>query len=85
MNGMYFALRNGQEHQKLRHSPCKIQLIEKKGQIPYLLYTEDTSKNNPGGLKGRKCSPKVIKQFANVDNPERCFVKFVKKYISLIV
>ena len=83
MNGMYFALRSGQEHRQLRHSPCQIQLVEKEGQIPYLLYTEDISKNNPGGLKGRKCSPKMIKHFANVNNPDRCFVKFFKKYISL--
>ena len=54
MMGLYFALRSGDEHCQLRHSPCQIQLIEKPGERPYLLYTEDRSKNNPGGLKGRK-------------------------------
>ena len=44
MNGMYFALRSGQEHRQLRHSPCQIQLVKKEGKIPYLLYTEDISK-----------------------------------------
>ena len=83
MNGIYFALRNGQEHRQLRHSPCQMQLVEKQRQIPYLLYSEDISKNNQGGLKGRKCSPKMIKHFANVNNPERCFVKSFKKYIIL--
>ncbi len=36
--------------QQLRHSPCQIQIIEKTGETPYLQYTKDISKNNPGGL-----------------------------------
>lgn len=54
MNGLYFALRGGTEHRNLRHKPSQIQLIEKVGERPYLMYTEDVSKNHPGGLKGRK-------------------------------
>ena len=46
MVGLYFALHSSDEHQQLRHSPCQIQLIEKPGGRPYLLYTEDRSKNN---------------------------------------
>ncbi len=68
MAGLYFALHSGDEHRQLRHSPCQIQLIEKPGERPYLLYTEDRSKNNPGGLKGRKYKPKVVPHYGNTDN-----------------
>ena len=53
MNGLYFALRGGKEHRDLRYNPSQIQLIEKPGERPYLLYAEDISKNHPGGLRGR--------------------------------
>ena len=39
--------------------PCsdQIKLFEPPGSPAYLLYTEDASKNNPGGLKHRKIAP----------------------------
>ncbi len=83
MSGLYFALCSGKEHRQLRHSPCQIVVIEKVGQTSYLQYSEDISKNNPGGLKGRKCTPKIIKHFANVENPHKCFVRIFKKYNTL--
>ena len=82
MNGLYFALRGGSEHRNLRHKPSQIQLIEKPGERPYLLYTEDVSKNHPGGLKGRKIKPKIVCHHANVSNPKRCFVRLYKLYNS---
>ena len=77
MNGLYFALRSGDEHRNLRHNPCQIQVIEKPGEKSYLLYTEDISKNCPGGIKGRKVNPKVV------HHPSRCFVRLFKLYLSL--
>ena len=53
-NGLFFALRSGQEHRQLRRSPCQIQVVKHPGEWPYLKYTEDISKNHPGGLKGKK-------------------------------
>ena len=44
MNGLYFALKSGDEHRNLR------QLVQKNDERPYLLYTEDIPKNHPGGL-----------------------------------
>ena len=41
MNGIYFALRSGQEHRNLRFSPPQIELCEPQGQRAYLKYTED--------------------------------------------
>ena len=83
MNGLYFALRSGEEHRQLRFSPCQIELVERTGQRPFLRYTEDISKNHPGGLKGRKTKPKIVTHYANVSNPERCFVRLFKMYSSL--
>ncbi|XP_019856464.1 PREDICTED: glutamine-rich protein 1-like [Amphimedon queenslandica] len=83
MNGLYFALRSGKEHRQLRYSPCQIKIIEKERQIPYLEFSEEISKNNPGGLKGRKITPKVVKHYANLEKPHHCFVRIFKKYNRL--
>ena len=76
-NGLYFALRSGNDHRQLRFSPCQIELIENEGNTSYLQYTEDTSKNRPGNV-----APKIVTHYANKENPERCFVRLNKKYIS---
>ena len=81
--GLYFALRSGQEHRQLRRSPPQIQLFERPGERAYLRYEEDISKNHPGGLKGRKMEPKVVHHHENLGNPERCFIRLYKKYMSL--
>ena len=83
MNGLYFALRSGSEHRALRFFPPQIEVVEREGEHPYLQYTEDTSKNRPGGLKGRKVKPKVVRHHANTENPDRCFVRLFKLYTSL--
>ena len=74
MNGVYFALRSGAEHRQLRYKPCQIQMIEHPGERPYLEYSENVSKNHPGGLKSRKIRPKIVQHHGNPDNPGRCFV-----------
>ena len=83
MNGLFFALRSGDEHRQLRSDPCQTQMIEKPGQRPYLEYVEDASKNRPGGLKGRRLKPKIV-QHHNPENPARCFVRLFKLYRSLL-
>lgn len=80
MNGLYFALRSGEEHRSLRRSPCQIEVIERPGERAYLVYREDISKHHPGGLKGRKMKPKIVTHHANTENPARCFVR-LSKYI----
>ena len=80
MAGMYFALRSGEEHRQLRMS--SIELIEKPGAVPYLVYKESASKNNPGGLKHRKVTTKQVTHFANTECPLRCFVQLYKQYCS---
>lgn len=81
MCGLFFALRSGQEHRTLRLE--QIRLVEPPdGKPAYLVYTENVSKNNPGGLKHRKLNPKVVTHHANTECPERCFVRLFKCYIS---
>ena len=79
MCGTYFALRSGQEHRALRFSPPQIELF---GEKAFLRYTEDVSKNNPGGLKGRKNKRKIVTHYQNNENPSRCFVNLYKIYQS---
>lgn len=81
--GVSFALRSGSEHRALRHPNCQISVVEPTGKRPYLHYREDSSKNNPGGLKGRKIKPKEVVQYANVTNTARCPVRLFKLYNSL--
>ena len=82
MIGLYFALRSGKEHRELRFSPSQIELVERDGERPYLLYTEDQSKNHPSGLKGRRIKRKSVKHHANLKNPSRCFVHLFTLYKS---
>ena len=81
MCGLYFALRSGGEHRSLRLAPPQI-TVHEEGATTYLLYTEDCSKNVQGGLKHRKIAQKKVKHFANTDNPQRCFVRLYRLYLS---
>ena len=72
--GLYFALHSGKEHGQLHSTPCQIKLVELPRQRPHLRYTEDISKNHPGGLRGQKVKPKVVLHHKNTDNPEWCFI-----------
>ena len=79
--GMYFALRSGQEHRDLQFS--QIELIEPSGNSPpYLVYTENISKNNTGGMAQRKLQPKQVMRHSNTSNQSRCFVHLFKEYVQ---
>ena len=79
MCGLYFALRSGQEHRQLLLN--QVELLE-NGEQSCIVYTENVSKNNPGGLQHRKVKAKQVTQYANLDNPECCFITLFKKYCS---
>ena len=83
MNGLYFALRSGKEHRELRFDPSQISIVERAGERAYLEYTEDASKNRPGGLRGLRIGHKTVKHHANPTNPSRCFVRLFSLYKSL--
>ena len=65
-----------------RNSVEKSELIEHAGERTYLQYRQDISKNNPGGIKGRKLKPKVVVHHENTEDPSRCFVRLFKLYQS---
>ena len=70
-----FALRSGQEHRDLQLS--QIELVEHTNQLPYLVCTENISKNNRGGLEQRKIDAKQVVHHSNTTNPDRCFKKYM--------
>lgn len=82
--GVQFALRAGKEHKALRVGPrSQFKLKQDKGGKTYLEYTEDTSKNNQGGIKHRKVDKKVGRAYVNEAYPDRCLVRLYRKYLSL--
>ena len=67
----------------LRRKNCQIQVVEQPSEHSYLHYVEDLSKNNPGGLKGRKNQSKDVIQHSNEASPARCPVLLFKLYDKL--
>ena len=81
--GYFFALRSGNEHRRLRHQPSQIQHYEPPGDCAYLVYHEDISKTNQGGLANeQKEKTKEVYQYANEQDPNRCFVRLYKLHNS---
>ncbi|CAC5391905.1 unnamed protein product [Mytilus coruscus] len=84
--GLHFALRGGTEHRRLRlNSNPQITgpFQDKDAKLRYLLYKEDVSKANAGGLKHRKVVPKCVRAFENTENRNKCIVTVFEKYKSL--
>ena len=61
----------------------KYRLLKNPEKHACLVYTEDSSKNNQGGLKGHKRTSKQVVHHENTDNPARCPVWLFKMYTSL--
>ena len=77
--GIHFALRSGEEHRSLRISQLEIKQDEKGSEC--LVYTENTSKNNQGGLSHRKIKPKQVTYYPNKKNPQRCLLRLLRVYL----
>ena len=78
--GIHFALRSGQEHRSLKLSQFELQTDEDGSS--FLLYTENTSKNNQGGLSHRKVKSKSVSCYENKSNPQRCLVRIYQVYLK---
>ena len=77
--GVHFALRSGEEHRSLQLS--QFELISPANDDAYLVYTENYSKNNQGGLQHRKVKPKSVTCYANTQDPTRCLVRLFQEYL----
>jgi len=75
-------LRSGKEHRSLRHSPSQPELVEPPGVAPYLIYREDTSKTNEGGLNHCKKSAKEVVHYAKLLDPRKCLVNLYNSKCS---
>jgi hypothetical protein len=53
------------------------------GSLSYLMYTEKYSKTNRRGLKDYNVNRKIVRAYADPDNPARCLVFLYRKYLSL--
>lgn len=80
--GIYFAMRSGEEHRSLQIT--QFEIVESSGidKPGHLIYYENFSKNNSGGLAHRKVTPKKIVHYENIDNTSRCLVSLFRQYIS---
>ena len=82
--GLHFALRAGNEHRNLRHSPTsQLQLRRDSCGRRFLAYTEDVSKTQQGGLNHRKIAPKEVHAYENTSDRSRCLVTLYELYCSL--
>ena len=77
---IHFALRSGQEHRSLKLSQFELQTDEDGSS--FLLYTENTSNNNQGGLSHRKVKPKSVTCYENKSSPQRCLVRIFQVYLK---
>ena len=77
--GLCFALRSGMEHRRLQFYPTQIQVVESEISRDYIMYTEDVSKINQGGIAHRRREPKQVIQYANEVHPEQCLIRLYIK------
>ncbi|XP_076079050.1 zinc finger MYM-type protein 2-like [Mytilus galloprovincialis] len=84
--GIHFALRGGKEHRNLRlnkNPQITGPFIDSELHKRYILYKEDISKTNSGGMKDKKYTPKTVKAYENIEYPDRCIVTLFEKYKHL--
>ena len=80
MCGLFFALHGGEELRRLKRQ--QLSLEELSTGEKYIMFRENGSKNNPGGISCRQYSNKEVPHFENKKNPSRDFVSLYCKYIS---
>ena len=78
--GKHFALRSDQEHRTLQIS--QFELVKPASEPPDIIYYENFSKTNSGGLSNRKVKPKQVIHHSNMKTPSRCLVNLYQKYLE---
>ena len=78
--GLNFALRGGKEHRDLRlwNTPQITGPHKDSRGHRYLLYKEDVSKTNQGGINDRKNTLKEVRAYEK-ENKDRCYVRLFEK------
>ena len=82
LSGKLFALRSRDEHRKFRVGPTAQIKVTGMGSKKKLVYSEDYSKNNSGGLLHSKFKPKTQEIFSS--GGIHCPVKIFEFYLSKI-
>ena len=77
---VHFTLRSDQEHQTLQTS--QFELVKPASKPPDIIYYENFSKNNSGGLSSRKVKRKQVIRHSNMKTPSRCLVNLYQKYLE---
>ena len=78
--GKFFALCSGEEHRRL--TVAQLEVVEgDEEERTRLRYISFGDKNFSGGLKHRRINAKVVEQYENIANPERCVIRLYNKYI----
>ena len=84
-NGKHFCLRGGQEQRQLKLSQFVRETTMVDGKrLGCYTYTEFGSKNHQGGFNSLNVKNKVVKQYENISNPQRCHVKMLDKYFEFL-
>ena len=82
-NGINFTLRGGEEHRSLSLSQISFGQEEgKEGVVEFVEYTENSSKNRPGGNKQLNLENKVVRFYSQPSLGAHCHVFLLKLYIS---
>lgn len=84
-NGKHFCLRGGQEQRNLRLSQfSRVTTVVDGKSLGCYIYREFGSKNHQSGFNSLNVKNKVVKQYENTANPERCHVKLLDKYFEVL-
>ena len=79
LNGIHFALRGRDEHCNLTIDQIK---VETRNGKKCIVYTEKSSKNNPGGLRCVRYNPKQVVHY-EIDEKRRCHVALFEKFLQV--
>ena len=83
-NGKKFCSRGGQEQRNVKLSQFKRQTSVVNGkELASYTYTEFGSKNRQGGFSFLNQHNKIVQHYQG-NNPERCHVAVMDKYLSLL-
>lgn len=78
-------MRGGQEQRNLRLSQfSRVTTVVDGKSLGCYIYREFGSKNHQGGFNSLNVQNKVVKQYENTANPERCHVKLLDKYFEVL-